>query len=230
MAADKSEKCAHVACLCAPARGEKYCSQPCKEAGSEEEVGGLRRRLTWKLFGFGRSNVRFNGDVDVSTRPEGHRLAIFILQSILDAYLSVEVIRALNRDLCLLGITGVRGRDDLFNSSGEGHRWLLVVRLAILRLHSQTAPFLTERPGCFALPSPIDSCSKISNFTATPSNVEAQGGATTVWRRTNDAPFQLPYRILHRARVLRDLESSQPAGRYRTFCDAPAYMSDKRKK
>jgi hypothetical protein len=36
MAAERSEKCAHVPCLCVPPKGEKYCSEPCKEAGSEE--------------------------------------------------------------------------------------------------------------------------------------------------------------------------------------------------
>jgi hypothetical protein len=34
MANDK--KCAHLPCVCVPANGEKYCSQFCKDAGSEE--------------------------------------------------------------------------------------------------------------------------------------------------------------------------------------------------
>jgi hypothetical protein len=38
--ADKVEKCAHVSCQCMAPKGEKYCSQLCKEAGSEEtEIG-----------------------------------------------------------------------------------------------------------------------------------------------------------------------------------------------
>ena len=36
MANEKSEKCAHVPCVCIPPKGEKYCSQACKEAGAEE--------------------------------------------------------------------------------------------------------------------------------------------------------------------------------------------------
>jgi hypothetical protein len=36
MAPEKLEKCAHVPCLCVPARGEKYCSELCKEAGADE--------------------------------------------------------------------------------------------------------------------------------------------------------------------------------------------------
>ncbi len=29
-------KCAHLPCKCAPAPGDKYCGQVCKEAGSSE--------------------------------------------------------------------------------------------------------------------------------------------------------------------------------------------------
>jgi hypothetical protein len=36
MAKDQSTKCAHLPCVCVPPAGEKYCSQLCKEAGSEE--------------------------------------------------------------------------------------------------------------------------------------------------------------------------------------------------
>ncbi len=36
MAAEKSEKCAHQPCLCLVPKGEKYCSQLCQEAGSQE--------------------------------------------------------------------------------------------------------------------------------------------------------------------------------------------------
>jgi hypothetical protein len=36
MAPEKSEKCAHLPCLCVPAKGEKYCSELCKEAGAGE--------------------------------------------------------------------------------------------------------------------------------------------------------------------------------------------------
>jgi hypothetical protein len=36
MANDQGKKCAHVACICVPPAGDKYCSQLCKDAGSEE--------------------------------------------------------------------------------------------------------------------------------------------------------------------------------------------------
>jgi hypothetical protein len=36
MATENSEKCAHVPCICTAPKGEKYCSQACKDAGSEE--------------------------------------------------------------------------------------------------------------------------------------------------------------------------------------------------
>ncbi len=40
MATDKAEKCAHISCLCIAPKGEKYCSQLCKDAGTEEtEIG-----------------------------------------------------------------------------------------------------------------------------------------------------------------------------------------------
>jgi hypothetical protein len=33
---DKAKKCAHQSCQCVPAAGEKYCTQLCKDAGSNE--------------------------------------------------------------------------------------------------------------------------------------------------------------------------------------------------
>jgi hypothetical protein len=36
MAPEKLEKCAHLPCLCIPTKGEKYCSELCKEAGAGE--------------------------------------------------------------------------------------------------------------------------------------------------------------------------------------------------
>jgi len=36
METQAAEKCAHAPCLCVPPKGEKYCSQFCKEAGSKE--------------------------------------------------------------------------------------------------------------------------------------------------------------------------------------------------
>jgi len=37
---NEQKKCAHLPCLCIPSSGEKYCSQFCREAGSEEtEIG-----------------------------------------------------------------------------------------------------------------------------------------------------------------------------------------------
>ncbi len=36
MATDTSAKCARMPCLCVPPKGEKYCCELCKEAGSEE--------------------------------------------------------------------------------------------------------------------------------------------------------------------------------------------------
>ena len=36
MAKDQTKKCAHLPCVCVPANDEKYCSQHCKDAGSEE--------------------------------------------------------------------------------------------------------------------------------------------------------------------------------------------------
>jgi hypothetical protein len=32
----KETKCAHLPCICVPPEGEKYCTQFCKDAGSEE--------------------------------------------------------------------------------------------------------------------------------------------------------------------------------------------------
>jgi hypothetical protein len=37
MSTEKSRKCAHIPCVCTTSQGEKYCSQPCKDAGSGEE-------------------------------------------------------------------------------------------------------------------------------------------------------------------------------------------------
>jgi hypothetical protein len=38
--ATETSKCAHVPCVCMLPKGEKYCSQFCKEAGSTEtEIG-----------------------------------------------------------------------------------------------------------------------------------------------------------------------------------------------
>jgi hypothetical protein len=36
MTSEASTKCAHPPCICVPPVGEKYCSQTCQEAGSEE--------------------------------------------------------------------------------------------------------------------------------------------------------------------------------------------------
>ncbi len=36
MEASKTKKCAHLPCVCVPPAGEKYCSQLCQDAGSEE--------------------------------------------------------------------------------------------------------------------------------------------------------------------------------------------------
>src|ERR1700679_3063184 len=36
MTSEGSTKCAHPPCFCVPPVGEKYCSQTCQEAGSEE--------------------------------------------------------------------------------------------------------------------------------------------------------------------------------------------------
>ena len=35
--ADKAEKCAHVPCQCMPPKGEKYCSQLCKDADQKKQ-------------------------------------------------------------------------------------------------------------------------------------------------------------------------------------------------
>ena len=43
MTNDKTEKCAHIPCSCVPPKGEKYCSQLCKDAGPDEtEIGCVR--------------------------------------------------------------------------------------------------------------------------------------------------------------------------------------------
>lgn len=40
MSNEKSNKCAHPSCVCTAPQGEKYCSQFCKDAGSNEvEIG-----------------------------------------------------------------------------------------------------------------------------------------------------------------------------------------------
>ena len=36
MSTEKSRKCAHIPCVCTTSQGEKYCGQPCKDAGSGE--------------------------------------------------------------------------------------------------------------------------------------------------------------------------------------------------
>jgi len=36
MPADRAKKCAHPACICVPAEGEKFCSEYCKNAGANE--------------------------------------------------------------------------------------------------------------------------------------------------------------------------------------------------
>jgi hypothetical protein len=36
--ADNTNKCAHPACSCPVEKGEKYCSQYCKDAGSTMEI------------------------------------------------------------------------------------------------------------------------------------------------------------------------------------------------
>ncbi len=36
MADEKLNKCAHLSCVCIAPEGEKYCSQFCKDAGSDE--------------------------------------------------------------------------------------------------------------------------------------------------------------------------------------------------
>ena len=36
MSDSKTNKCSHQSCVCIPPASEKYCSQFCKDAGSEE--------------------------------------------------------------------------------------------------------------------------------------------------------------------------------------------------
>jgi hypothetical protein len=36
MAVEQKTKCAHIPCTCEVAPGQKYCSEACKNAGSEE--------------------------------------------------------------------------------------------------------------------------------------------------------------------------------------------------
>ena len=72
-------------------------------------TGGLpqvRKVLARRLFGPGRIRVRFNGDVDLNSRLQRHRLAVFILQSVLNPNLPVQVVCALNPNLCLFGFAG----------------------------------------------------------------------------------------------------------------------------
>ena len=38
MSAERSEKCAHVPCLCIPPKGEKYCSQLRKQARKKRKL------------------------------------------------------------------------------------------------------------------------------------------------------------------------------------------------
>ena len=44
-------KCAHLPCICVPPDGEKYCTQFCKDAGSEEtEIASASRHYILHPF------------------------------------------------------------------------------------------------------------------------------------------------------------------------------------
>jgi hypothetical protein len=48
----KTEKCAHLPCKCIPSDGEKYCSEFCRDAGSNEAENSVRLRSSC-LYGLG---------------------------------------------------------------------------------------------------------------------------------------------------------------------------------
>jgi hypothetical protein len=60
------------------------------------------------FFRRGGVDIRFDGDVDASSRLQGHRLAGLVFESILDTDLSIEFIRAFNTDCAFSGSLGWR--------------------------------------------------------------------------------------------------------------------------
>lgn len=99
-------------------------------------LGSLLRR--------GRGGVSFNGDFNLSAGLHGHRLAILILQNILDTNFSIKFIRAFNADLRFLRLTRMHRRDNFLNRSGEGDRWLLGLKFVLRYLVAQGDPFLDK--------------------------------------------------------------------------------------
>jgi hypothetical protein len=124
------------------------------------------------LLGFGRTNIGFNSDVDLGTRLKGYWLSFFILQNILDADLPVELVRAVNPNLRVLGLDSMCGRNDFFNCSGEGTDGFPVSGLSSC-VGWSSGSILRQRRGPAPL-STIDWFFKVPTFTATPINSQTK--------------------------------------------------------
>jgi hypothetical protein len=73
---------------------------------------------------------RFDHDIYLRAWLEMGLLAILVSNDVLDANLSVQIVRFLNPDLCLLGCAWKRGLDDFLNRATQ---------LALLLAHGETS-------------------------------------------------------------------------------------------